>query len=265
MILRVRDITAALEELAPLDWAEDFDNVGLLVGDKKAKVSGALVALDVTEAVLEEAIEKNCNLILSFHPIIFKGLKCLTGENYVQRIVQKAIKKELHIYAIHTALDNSLQGVNAMICSKLGIGKSQVLLPKDPSVPNGIGMGMVGDLGKEENVIDFFDRIRTIFDVPYIRHSRIIKDKIQRVAVLGGSGGFAIEAAKAASADVFITSDLKYHQFFEAEEELLLADIGHYESEQFTKDVMRAHIKEKFPNFVVQNSVVKTNPVNYYP
>ncbi|MCL6294243.1 Nif3-like dinuclear metal center hexameric protein [Jejuia spongiicola] len=362
----VQDVINHLETLAPLVYAEDFDNVGLLVGNNKAKITGVLVTLDTLEAVVDEAIEKNCNLIVSFHPIIFKGLKKLTGKNYVERVVLKAIKHDIAIYAIHTALDNALQGVNDMICNQLELVNKQILIPQSETIKKlttyvpkdeaeqlrtalfnvgagnignyndcsfnveglgtykgnensspsigekgilhteeetkitvtytkhlesiilktlfkthsyeevayevttlenknqNIGMGMIGEFEKPMEALSFLNYVKTKMNTECIRHSAVTSKPIKRVAVLGGSGSFAIQAAKASGADAFITADLKYHDFFTAENNILLADIGHYESEQFTKNLLVAYLTKKITNFAVVLSNTNTNPVKYF-
>jgi len=362
----IQDVINHLEAFAPLAYAEDFDNVGLLVGNKNAKLSGVLVTLDTLEAVVDEAIEKNCNLIVSFHPIIFKGLKKLTGKTYVERTVQKAIKNDIAIYAIHTALDNHINGVNDFICEKLALKKREILIPQAETIKKlitfvpkkeantlrealfnvgagtignykhcsfniegtgtynanetanptkgkqgethseaetqisvtfpkhieskviaalfknhsyeevayeittlenknqNIGMGMIGELQTEMTETAFLDYLKNKMNVTHIRHSQLLNKPIKKVAVLGGSGSFAISAAKAKKADIFITADLKYHDFFQAESNILLADIGHYESEQFTKNGLVAHLTKKISNFAIILSNTNTNPVKYY-
>ncbi len=362
----VQDVINHLETLAPLAYAEDFDNVGLLVGNNNAKITGVLVTLDTLEAVVDEAIEKNCNLIVSFHPIIFKGLKKLTGKNYVERVVLKAIKHDIAIYAIHTALDNALQGVNDMICNQLELVNKQILIPQSETIKKlttyvpkdeaeqlrtalfnvgagnisnyndcsfnveglgtykgnensspsigekgilhteeetkitvtytkhlesiilktlfkthsyeevayevttlenknqNIGMGMIGEFEKPMEALSFLNYVKTKMNTECIRHSAVTSKPIKRIAVLGGSGSFAIQAAKASGADAFITADLKYHDFFTAENNILLADIGHYESEQFTKNLLVAYLTKKITNFAVVLSNTNTNPVKYF-
>lgn len=361
----VQDVINHLEELSPLAYAEDFDNVGLLVGNKNTEVSGILVTLDTIETVVDEAIEKKCNLIISFHPIIFKGLKKLTGKSYVERVVIKAIKHNVSIFAIHTALDNAINGVNDMICEQLGLINRNILIPQSATIKklttyvpknelesvrnalfqkgagsignynncsfssegigtfNGninsnptkgekgitqeehevklsvifakhlqnkilqtllkvhsyeevayeittlenknqdIGMGMIGELESPVDEITFLNQLKTKMNTTAIRHSQLLGKSIKKVAVLGGSGSFAISAAKAMSADIFITADLKYHDFFQAENTILLADIGHYESEQFTKSLLVAYLTKKIPNFAIILSKTNTNPVKY--
>ncbi|SMC88582.1 Nif3-like dinuclear metal center hexameric protein [Moheibacter sediminis] len=363
--MKLSDITNELEKLAPLVYAEDFDNVGLLVGDTNAEISKVLVTLDTTEEVVQEAIEKGANLIVSFHPIIFSGMKKITGKNYVERVVQLAIKNDINIYATHTALDNSELGVNYQIAKQLNLKNTKILIPQKDTlrhlvtyVPTEnaekirnalfsagagsigdydncsfnlegtgtfragenanpfvgeigkkhfeseirisvifnkhlqsqilnslkenhpyeevayeifslenlnqtIGIGIVGELENEISEEEFFKYLKDKMNTECIRHSKLLNKKVKRIAVLGGSGSFAIADAKRAGADVFVTADLKYHNFFEAENQILLTDIGHYESEQFTKNLLTAYLSEKFPNFAVLNSEINTNPVVY--
>lgn len=362
----VQDVINHLEKLAPLAYAEDFDNVGLLVGDKNTKLTGVLVTLDTLETVVDEAIAKKCNLIVSFHPIIFKGLKKLTGKSYVERVVMKAIKHNIAIYAIHTALDNAILGVNNMICNQLELINKRILIPQSETIKKlttyvpvneaeqlrtalfnedagtignysncsfnvegygtykgnensnptkgekgtthteaetkitatypkhleskilqalfknhsyeevayeittienknqNIGMGMVGEFNEPMNEDHFLKHLKTKMKTGFIRHSSFLNKKIKKVAVLGGSGSFAIQAAKSAGADAFVTSDLKYHDFFAAEKSILLADIGHYESEQFTKNLLVAYLTKKITNFAIILSNTDTNPVKYF-
>ncbi len=363
--MTIKDITNAIEELAPLQYAEDFDNVGLLVGNYASQVEGVLVTLDTLENVVDEAIEMNCNLIVSFHPIIFSGLKKLTGSTYVERVVLKAIQHNIAIYAIHTALDNSVKGVSAKMAEVLGLTNTKILLPKPglikklttyvptndaekvrktlheagagaignyddcsfnvlgqgtfrgkensnptigekgelrtedetfisvifekhlenkvltalhechpyeevaydivttDNVHQHIGMGMVGDVANPKSEKDFLEQLKIVFNVQCIRHSTLLDKPIKKVAVLGGSGSFAINAAKRSGADIYISADFKYHDFYKAENQIVLADIGHYESEQFTKTLLADYLKEKFRNFAIILSKSSTNPINY--
>ena len=362
----VQDVINHLEEFAPLAYAEDFDNVGLLVGDKMQKITGILVTLDTLESVVDEAVSENCNLIVSFHPIIFKGLKKLTGKSYVERVVMKAIKHDIAIYSMHTALDNAFQGVNDMICNQLNLTNKHILIPQSDTIKklttyvpkdeaevlrtalfevgagsignyddcsfnvdgygtfNGnersnptkgerghihkeeetkitvtfakhleskilqtlfkthsyeevayevitienknqnIGMGMVGELPEPMDELTFLNYLKNKMHAECIKHSSLLNKTIKKVAILGGSGSFAIQAAKASGADAFVTSDLKYHDFFTAENSILLADIGHYESEQFTKNGLVANLTKKITNFAIILSKTNTNPVKYF-
>lgn len=362
----IQEVINHLEEFAPLAYAEDFDNVGLLVGNKNNELTGILVTLDTIEEVVDEAIQNNCNLIVSFHPIIFKGLKKITGRSYVERTVLKAIKNDIAIYAIHTALDNAMEGVNDAICQQLELVNKQILIPQKQTIKklttfvpvkeaeklrmalfnagagnignythcsfnsegigtfNGnensnptkgakgdihkeqetqitvtyvrhfesnilkalfeshsyeevayeittlentnqhIGMGMIGELKNPMDEKHFLNFVKTKMNTPLIRHTSLLGKNIKKIAVLGGSGSFAIEAAKVSGADAFLTADLKYHDFFTAENQLLLLDIGHFESEQFTKNLLVAFLIKKITNFAVVLSKTNTNPVKYF-
>ncbi len=361
----VKEVTDILEGLAPLAYAEDFDNVGLLIGNHDQKVSGILVTLDTLENVVDEAIANSCNLIVSFHPIIFKGLKKITGNTYVERVVIKAIQNNISIYCLHTALDNCANGVNAKICEVLDIKNPRILIPQKKTIkklttyvpvdaaeklkatlfeagagnignysncsftteglgtfkpePNtnptigkigqthlekeaqinityssiqekqvmnalfknhpyeevayeiqtlentnqNIGMGMVGTLTVPMDEMDFLKLVQKRMGAKGIRHSKLLGKKIEKVAVLGGSGSFAIGAAKSVDADIFITADIKYHQFYEAEGKIVIADIGHFETEQFTKNLLVDYLMKKIPNFAIRLSESKTNPIKY--
>lgn len=363
--MTVQDVINQLYDLAPLSYAEDFDNVGLLVGDKNQSVSGILVTLDTLEAVVDEAIKNNCNLIVSFHPIIFKGLKKLTGKTYVERVVIKAIQNNIAIFSIHTALDNAFQGVNSIICDQLQLKNKKILIPQSGTlkklqtyVPKVnaqalraalfatgagnignydscsfnsegigtykgneasnpalgekgqlhaenetavsvvfskhleskilkalfkthpyeevayeittldntnqyIGMGMIGELKTEMKELECLNYIKSKMNTECVRYSKLLDKPVKKIAVLGGSGSFAIGAAKAAGADLLVTADLKYHDFFSAENNIILADIGHYESEQFTKSFLVDYLSKKITNFAVVLSKTNTNPVKY--
>lgn len=364
--MQIKDVITTIEAIAPLDYAEDFDNVGLLIGDKTTQVNGVLVALDTLENVVDEAIEKNCNLIVSFHPIIFNGLKKITGKDYVERVIIKAIQNNIAIYAIHTALDNSFVGVNAKICEILGLQQTKILIPKKATIKKlvtylpsaeaetlrqglfeigagaigyydyysfniegiisfkgdentnpdiwqkgsidyekemqisisfakhlesevietlyryhpysseiayeittlenenqDIGIGMLGELPEAQNPEEFLKTVKERMNVGVIRHSELLDKKIKKVAVLGGSGAFAIKHAIASGADLYITADIKYHEFYKAENKLVLADIGHYETEQYTKNLLVDYLTKKFTNFAIVLSVCNTNPVKY--
>ena len=259
--MTVKNITDYIEELAPLSQAEDFDNVGLLVGNNETIITGVLVTLDTLEDTIDQAILNNCNLIVSFHPIIFEGLKKLNGNTYVERVVIKAIKNDIAIYATHTALDNSFKGVNSRIGDVLGLKNMKILIPKNLEDKQQIGMGMIGDLPTKMTELDFLNFVKSTMKTACIRHSETLGKSIQKVAVLGGSGSFGIENAIALNADAYISADFKYHDFFKAEKKILLADIGHYESEQFTKNLLVEYLTKKFTNFAIILSEKSTNPI----
>ena len=361
----IREVTNYIEEIAPLQYAEDFDNVGLLVGSYDTEVTGVLVTLDTLEEVVDEAIATNCNLIVSFHPIIFGGLKKLNGKNYVERVVLKAIQNNIAIYATHTALDNSKLGVSAKMCEVLGLQNTKILIPKKgiikklttyipvadatnlrnklfeagagnignfdqcsfniegkgsfrgkensnqvigkkgvlhfeketcinvifedylegqilnalfknhpykevayelyalTNTDQDIGMGMIGEFETEISQHTFLQFVKQTFKTSCVRHSNLLHKPIKKVAVLGGAGSFAIGNAIRAKADAYISADFKYHEFFKAENKILLADVGHYESEQFTKNLLHDYLSKKFSNFAILLSEKNTNPIHY--
>jgi dinuclear metal center YbgI/SA1388 family protein len=261
--MNIKQITNFLESYAPLQYQESYDNCGLIVGDDKTEIKGALITLDCTEAVIDEAIATGCNLVIAHHPIIFSGLKKLNGSNYIERTVIKAIKNNIAIYAIHTNLDNVHNGVNAKIAEKLGLINCKVLSLKQEVNSDLVGSGIIGELKTPVNTEVFLESLKTKMQTKCIRHTLIVKEKIQRVAVCGGSGSFLLKNAKAAKADVFITADFKYHEFFDAENKIVIADIGHYESEQFTKDLIYDLLVKNFTKFAVRLSKVNTNPIKY--
>lgn len=370
--MKIKEILLILEEMAPLAYAESFDNVGLLVGNQNDDCSGVLVCHDALECVIDEAITKKCNLVICFHPILFSGLKKITGKNYVERSIIKSIKNDIAIYAVHTALDNHKLGVNKIFCDALGLINTKVLIPKsnfiqklttfttpenadevrnalfqagagrignyencsfnstgngtyrgnDDSNPvigekfelvqaneikievtfekhlqrqilkalfenhiyeevayeiydlqnvhQNIGLGMIGELPEEMDEISFLQMVKNNMKADGIRHSAFLNKKIRKVAVLGGSGSEAISKAIQAGADAFLTADLKYHQFYEAENQLLLADIGHFESERYTKNYIVDYLTKKMLNFApvsLKSGIVlseeNTNPVKY--
>lgn len=363
--MKLQDIISVLEQMAPTAYAEDFDNVGLLVGNPNQDINGILVCHDALEQVIDEAIQKNCNLVVCFHPILFSSLKKITGKSYVERAIIKAIKNDISIYSVHTALDNHKNGVNKIMCNVLGIQNPQILIEKEnfiyklvtyvpsenahqvrnalfeagagnignydncsfnskgtgtyrgnensnPVIGNkhqlmsveeekievtfekhlqnkilkalfdnhkyeevayeiyktenkhqNIGLGMIGELESEQDEKDFLIFVKEKMEAGGIRHSEFLGKKIKKIAVLGGSGAFSIKTAITKGADVLITSDLKYHDFFTAENKILLADIGHFESERFTKNYIIDYLTKKIPNFAVVLSNENTNPVKY--
>lgn len=264
--MRVRDITTFLESIAPLHLQEAYDNAGLIVGDPEMPVNSALICLDSTPEIVAEAGEKGCNMIIAHHPIIFKGLRRLTGANYIERAVMDALRSEIAIYAIHTNLDNVLQnGVNGKLADKLDLSDRAVLSPKE-GVDNGtgIGAGVVGTLRQPRAQNVFLDFLKESLELKVIRHTRLTGAEVRKVAVCGGSGSFLLPAAIEAGAQVFVTADFKYHQFFDADGKIVVADIGHYESEQFTIELIKELIRDKFPNFAAHSAETITNPIIYH-
>ena len=362
---KIKDIVQYLEQQAPPAYQEDYDNSGLLTGDLEWETSGALVTLDCTEAVVDDAIAKKCNLIVAHHPIIFRGLKRLTGKNYIERTIIKALKHDIAIYAIHTNLDHVYQGVNRRIADRLDLKDVKILRPKEktlqklttfipkestedvmaqlhlagageigeykncsfrlegtgtflpsaeanptigqqnqlekvtenrvevifPAHKRGkvlralhnahpyeevayylhdlvnadqqVGAGMIGVLEVEADAKSFLDQIKEKMNTPIIRHTALVKEKIRKVALCGGAGSFLLRDAIAQKADIFITGDFKYHEFFDAEEKIIIADIGHYESEQFTKELIYEKLSENFANIALHFTDVNTNPIFY--
>jgi dinuclear metal center YbgI/SA1388 family protein len=363
--LAVKDVTSHLESCAPISYQETYDNSGLLTGDPNQQVTGVLITLDCTEPVVDEAIELGCNLIVAHHPIIFRGIKKLTGSNYVERTVIKAIRNEVAIYAIHTNLDNVHTGVNKKICEKIGLMNVRILSPRRQVltklvtfIPNEhtrtvmaalyeagagqvgnyencsfsvvgqgtfrpnenakpaigekfvqevvtetrvelifpgylqskvlnalkkshpyeevayyltslenanqeVGSGMIGELQIPEEPSDFLNRLKISMDLKVIRHTRLLGHPIKKVAVCGGAGSFLLPQARNAGAQAYISADFKYHEFFDAEDQLIIADIGHYESEVFTKELLGEVLTKKFPTFAINFSRTVTNPISY--
>ncbi|MDH4090965.1 MAG: Nif3-like dinuclear metal center hexameric protein [Cyclobacteriaceae bacterium] len=363
--IKIKDVTDYLELQASPSYQESYDNSGLLTGDPMTEVTGILVTLDCTEAVVAEAIHSKCNLIVAHHPIVFKGLKKLTGSTYIERVVISAIKNDVAIYAIHTNLDNISTGVNRKICERIGLQGLKILSPKKDTLSKlvtfipkenaetvlsalydagagqignyrncsfrvegtgtftpgatakphigkalvqeqvqeiraelifpthlggalisalrkthpyeeiayyitslnnenqEVGSGMIGELEHPVEPLEFLKGLKVRMQLDIIRHTRIPRNAIQKIAVCGGSGSFLLNKAIQAGADVFITADFKYHDFFDAENKIIVADIGHYESEAFTKELIMDVLIKKFPNFAINFSKTITNPISY--
>jgi dinuclear metal center YbgI/SA1388 family protein len=363
--MQLKDIIQFLEEKAPSSLQESYDNSGLICGHPLMEITGAIICLDSTEEIIDEAIRHGYNLVIAHHPIVFSGLKKLNGKNYIERTIIKAIKNDIAIYAIHTNLDNIIHGVNAKIAEKIGLINCRVLSPMknkllklstyvphehsekvkealfnagaghignysecsfsthgegtfkggDGSNPvygeknirfkaqetkievileshkqhqvfralqeahpyeevayeiislvnnfQHTGAGMIGELPEEIDAQDFLKSLKTKMKTDCIRHTNPSKQSIKKVALCGGAGSFLLEDAKRAGADIFITGDFKYHQFFDADGSLVIADIGHYESEQFTIELLGDWLSEKFPTFALRLTENNTNPINY--
>ena len=245
---------------------ESYDNSGFLVGDLEKEITGVLVALDVTPEVIEEAVEKGFNLIVSHHPLIFSGLKRITGRDSTGRMVTRLLQKEIAVYAAHTNLDNLPWGVNGILAQKLGMRDCRVLRPiknyarGDAGAP-AEGAGMIGSLPYPMPIMEFLEMVKKRLGLPFLRMSgNVTHDRtkavgsLRRLAICGGAGSFLIDDAKAADADIYLTGDLKYHDFQKADGKMILVDIGHYESEQFAKELICRVISEKFSNFACQIS-----------
>ena len=364
--MKIKDIINVLEDTASPSLQESYDNAGLLTGNEQQECTGVVCSLDATEAVVDEAIDSNCNLIVAHHPIIFKGLKRITGKNYVERTVIKAIKNDIAVYAIHTNLDNIITGVNGRMADRLGLINRTILLPKtatlkklysfvpvehaqnlraalfdagaghignysqcsfniegsgtfkgeegthpftgvtgelhyekeikievifpawlEPKIIQAliaahpyeepaydlvqlenkhqhIGSGLTGSLPQPMEEKAFLAFLKESFQLPVIRHTQLTGRPIQQVALCGGAGSFLISKALHAKTDIFISADIKYHEFFDADNRMVIADIGHFESEQYTVDLLHDILLEKFPTFAVLKTAVNTNPVFYY-
>ncbi|MCD2421284.1 Nif3-like dinuclear metal center hexameric protein [Niabella pedocola] len=363
--MTIGSIIKILEHIAPPALQESYDNAGLLTGRPDWQCTGILCCLDAVETVVEEAIEKNCNLVVAHHPIVFSGLKKINGNNYVERTLIKSIKQDIAIYAIHTNLDNVLQGVNGKIAEKLGLTNLQILAPKERQLEKlyffvppeyaekvrsaifaagggeignyrecsfsatgkgtflpgddaqpftgeigvrheaeelkmeilypfylrnkiitalreshpyeevayetitlnnlhqGVGSGITGEFQETLDETDFLRKLKEVFHLPMVRHTTLLGKKVKKVSICGGAGSFLTKAAINSGSDAYISADIKYHEFFDADGKILLADIGHYESEQFTIELLQHVLQEKIPNFAVLKTAINTNPVHY--
>lgn len=364
--MRISEPISFLENIAPPFYQEHYDNSGLITGDSNWDCKGILISLDATEEVVEEAIKKNCNMVVAHHPIIFGGLKKINGKNYVERAVIAAIKNDIAIYAIHTNLDNVFAGVSGKMAEMIGLKETRILSfkentikklftfvpvenaeqvrksifaagggnigqyshcsfntdgtgtfePKpgaDPyigevgelsitrelkieiifpaylekevikalldahpyeevafdiinlsNIHQHAGSGIIGELTEERNERDLLQLIKEVFKIPVIKHTALLGKPVKTVALCGGAGSFLISKASAEGADIYITADVKYHEFFDANGKMVIADIGHYESEQFTINLLHELLEEKFPTFAVLKTSVETNPVRYF-
>ena len=263
MSTTVKDVTDFLESIAPLQLQEPYDNSGLLIGSGEETVTGVVVCLDCTEEVIDEAIRLDCNLIVSHHPAIFYGIKKINDANATERLIRKAIKEEIAIYAIHTNLDNVLaNGVNERIANELGLSVKGILNPKTPDLKT--GAGILASFESPVTEVEFLQLLKDRMKSEVIRHTRLLGTPIREVAICGGSGGFLLDYAKKSSVQALITADYKYHGFFDADGELLVCDIGHYESEQYTINLLQELISGNFTTFAAHCTGINTNPVHYF-
>lgn len=266
--MKIIEVVDALERFAPLPLQEDYDNAGLQVGLTEAEVSGALLCLDVTEAILDEAIGKGCNLIVSHHPLIFRKLARLTGEDYVQRVVMRAISKGIAIVAMHTNLDAAKGGVNHKIAEKMGaevcgtIGRCKQAANRQGEMVDGSD-GVVARFKEPLAADDFLKMLKNVFHVECVMAGELLRRPIRTVAICGGAGDFLLRDAVAAGADAFVTGEMHYHQFFGMEQTIQIAAIGHYQSEQFTKEVFKEVIEGACPGVRCVLSEIDTNPILY--
>ena len=265
--MKLKQLVTYLEEVAPLRYQEQYDNSGLIVGDLDMDLTGALISLDATPEVIAEAVERKCNVVVSHHPIVFKGIKKFDPTYYVHQSVITAIKHDVAIYAIHTNLDNVLQnGVNQKIAEKLGLVDIGVLKAHPQAhleTRYDLGSGALGTLTTALSPETFIEHVKTSMGLQVIRHTKKLKQMVKTVAVCGGSGSFLLSSAKEASAQDFITADYKYHEFFDTNDEIMIMDIGHYESEYYTIELLHSLISQKFHNFAAHCTKAITNPVFY--
>lgn len=257
--MKLKTIIDILEEFAPLPLQEGYDNSGLQIGSPDREVNAALLCLDVTEEILQEAIDRGCDLIISHHPLLFKGLKSITGATPSQRIVARAIREDIAIYSAHTNLDSATHGVSREMARMLRMSGCRVLCPTHPEAET--GLGIVGDITPTP-AVEFLRRVKDIFQVKALRYSASSPQLvIRRVALCGGAGAEFIADAIAAGADAYITGDVKYHNFTEHARDILIADVGHYESEVCTRKIFARLLRERLPEFVVRISESEQNPV----
>ena len=270
--VKIYQVVDALEHYAPLPLQEGYDNAGLQVGLTEAvEVSGALLCLDVTEAVVDEAIRKGCNLIVSHHPLIFRKLARISDENYVQRTVRKAIKNDIAIVSMHTNMDAAKGGVNFKIAEKLGLRNLRFFGGEKEIDGVKGGEGVIGEITDETDALhadgiaadDLVLMLRERFQAECVQCNQLLRRPIRKVALCGGAGSFLLDAAIAAGADAFITGEMHYHEFFGHEQEIQICVIGHYQSEQFTSEIFRSIITEKCPGVKCEISEINTNPIIY--
>lgn len=256
---KVKEIAKAIEDFAPINLQESYDNAGLQVGNPLQEVSAILLCLDVTEDVIKEAKTRECNLIVSHHPLIFKGLKSLTGADITQKLVMGALQEKIAVYSAHTNLDSVWDGVSHEIARRLNIRDLEILEPNNQN-PNS-GLGVVGNI-KPIPKIEFLRKIKDTFKVAALKYSALSpKVVVKRVAVCGGAGASLIQAAINADADILVTGDVKYHDFTSHYNDIIIADIGHYESELCSRDILSGVIREKFPELPVYFSESESNPI----
>ena len=261
--MKIQDVLSALEQFAPLPLQESWDNAGLQVGLTEAEVSGALLCLDVTEAVVDEALEKGCNLIVSHHPLLFRGLKTISDLTDVQRTVRKAVKNDVAVVSMHTNMDNAQGGVNFKMAEKLGLTDVQFMAPK---TVDGVtcGSGIIGQLAEPLAAEAFVAKVKQAFGVACAMTNQLLERPVSRVALCGGAGDFLLDEAVKAGADAFITGEMHYHQYFGYEQQIQICVIGHYQSEQYTTEVFRDIINERCPGVRTEIAETVTNPINYY-
>ena len=265
--MRIKEIAEAIEQYAPLRLQEEWDNAGIQVGDPEAEVQGVLLCTDATEAVVAEAIERGFNLVIAHHPLIFRGLKKIMGRTPVERAVAMAIKHDITIYSAHTNMDSAWQGVSFRMADKIGMKNVQFLdvndvPPYGDSNATTAGCGVIGDIDPAP-AREVLQRVKAAFEVGAVRYSGDGDTIVGRVALCGGAGGFLLDKAVAMGAQLYVTADMRYHDFLDNSQRIVVADIGHYESEHFTKEIFLEIIQKKNPTFAVAFAKNETNQVNY--
>ena len=251
---------SALERFAPLPLQEDWDNAGLQIGLTEAEASGALLCLDVNEDIVDEAIAKGCNIIVSHHPLLFRGLKCISGDDYVQRSVIKAIKHDICVVSMHTNMDNARGGVNFKMAEKLGLDDVRFFAEKHGE---DAGSGVVGMLPIPMSASDFIKHVKQTFGVECAMCNELLQRPLSRVAICGGAGDFLLPQAISEGADAFITGEMHYHVYFGNEQKIQICVIGHYQSEQFTSEIFKSIISEACRELPVYQAETNTNPIIY--
>jgi dinuclear metal center YbgI/SA1388 family protein len=259
--VKIKEVLSALERFAPLPLQEGWDNAGLQIGLTEAEVSGALLCLDVNESIVDEAIEKGCNLIVSHHPLLFKGLKTISNGDYVQRTVMKAILNRIAIVSMHTNMDNAKGGVNYKIAEHLGLHDVEFFAEKSGNVE--AGSGVVGLLPEPMSATAFIQLVKERFGVKCAQCNELLLRPVNKVAICGGSGDFLLSDAIAQGADAFITGEMHYHVYFGQEQKIQICVIGHYESEQFTSEIFKSIIEDECPGLPVMIAETSTNPIIY--
>ena len=260
--MKIKQVLEALEQFAPLPLQESWDNAGLQIGLTEAEVSGALLCLDVTEQIVREAVERGCNLVVSHHPLLFRGLKQVADLNDVQRTVRQAIKHDVCIVSLHTNMDNARGGVNWKIAEKLGL--TDVAFFQQKTVGDIVcGSGVTGLMPQPLDARSFVEKVKQTFGVACAHCNELLQRPIAKVAICGGAGDFLLDDAIRCGADAFITGEMHYHQYFGHEQEIQICVIGHYESEQFTSEIFRDIINEKCPGVRTLITKTNTNPIHY--
>lgn len=259
--MKIKDVIAVIEAVAPLALQESYDNGGLNVGMPDDDVTAVMVCVDVTDEVVSEAIAKGANLIVSHHPLLFHPLRQLGGNNYIERLIRRCVKENIALYAAHTALDRARHGVSYKMADLLGLEHRTLLIPYDQAEDT--GFGIVGDLKKPMKTQEFLCMVKDVFGCRVIRHSRLFKEEVSKIALSSGAGGSFINDAQRAGADIFLSADLKYNDFFASENGIMVADLGHFESEYCSIDLLHDIITKKISTFAIYKSESSENPVQY--